>query len=91
MRRASPRIGVGVGVAIGLPFRRVLCRQLLRLLDRRMRSRRVRFRAVFVGVGRRLDIGALIATRAGARRFDCTFVPRLTWISSHGVHPWSRS
>jgi hypothetical protein len=86
-RRASPRIGVGV--AIGFCFRRVLRGRLLGFLDRRMLSRRVRFRGAIIGVrvDGGLDVRAPTAAAATVRRFDCAFVPGPAWILLHGVHP----
>jgi hypothetical protein len=96
-RRRSSLIRVGVGIAVGLGFRDVLFGIVLRLLDRRMRPRRVRFPGIAlyvfccVRIDRRFDIRALVAAFARARRLDGSFVPRIVRMCLHGIVHWSRS
>jgi|KBSSwiStaDraftv2_1062776.scaffolds.fasta_scaffold00633_8 hypothetical protein len=87
--RTSSLIRVGVGIAVGLGFRDVLFGIVLRLLDWRMRPRRVRYRGIALyvpyWVDRRFDIRASVAAFASARRLDGNFVPRMVRICLHGI------
>lgn len=95
--RTSSLIRVGVGIAVGLGFRDVLFGIVLRLLDWRMRPRRVRCRGIalyvpyWVSIDRRFDIRASVAAFASARRLDGNFVPRMVRICLHGIVHLSRS
>ena len=90
-RRTSSLIRVGVGIAVGLGFRDVLFGIVLRLLDWRMRPRRVRFRGVAlyvpccVAIDRRFDIRASVAAFACGRRLDGNFVLRMVPMCLHDI------
>lgn len=89
----APRlVGTGVGIAVGLGFRRVLFELFLRLLDRWMRAWCVRFRCIAVGIririDRRFDIHALAIICPGVRGLDRILIRWLVGLCSHVVHPF---